>query len=98
MTNSENAKLESFAKHLSDNKTRIVTRALEQYIKNHENPPEKLQKSAIEEIQQLEKEVVRGYYCVNNHLFFIDNALAAEPEALPLLLHRRYWLNLGRGR
>ncbi len=83
LTKAENLRLESLARHLGDNKTTIVTRALEQYIKNHENPPETLQKAAKKEIQELEKDVVRGYYCKNNHLFFIDDALSAEPKLCP---------------
>lgn len=63
-------------------KTKIVTKAINNYIKSLESPPPPLRRAAHEEIMTREKEQVDGYICARGAPVLVAVGLA---QPAPLL-------------
>ena len=83
LTNREEEELNLLADSMGLNKTKIISRALQNYVKILENPPPVLRKNKVHEVMRLEEERVRGYVCANGHPVWIEWSWPSPPEYCP---------------
>ena len=83
LTGGEEEQLNLLAESTGINKTKIIARALQDYVKRLEDPPEPIKKSRLHEVMSVDKESVKGYACVSGHLLWLEWAWPSPPERCP---------------
>lgn len=80
MTDDEAARLSAVADHMGLEKTKIVAKALDEWIHRLENPPEVLKQAKYEKIMELGSEEGEGYICSRGHLFWLEGVPPTRRE------------------
>jgi len=82
-TQAEFEQLNIISESIASDKTKIITKALNNYLKALENPPPALKQASYEQIMSREKEQVNGYICSQGHPFWLEWAWPSEPVCCP---------------
>lgn len=82
-TEEESQALSHLIQHLNLDKAKIITKALEQYVAQLENPPERIRKAKTENIMKETKEQLNGYVCSRGHTFWLERAWPSPPVSCP---------------
>jgi len=64
-------------------KSRIVNKAIRQYIKTLQEVPAPLRRAREEEVQHLNNQPVNGYICGNGHAFYLEWEWPSPPRMCP---------------
>ena len=88
MTETEEERLNSVAAHLELEKTRIVAKALAQFVATLENPPKELKRAFVERVMKSDREDGEGYVCSHGHPFWIDSSWPSKPDFCPICADR----------
>ncbi len=83
LTKGEAEKLNMLSKSFQLEKTKIITKALDYYLKSLENPPEQLSQSKITSLMDSDTERVNGYVCSKGHSFWVEFEWPHIPQACP---------------
>ena len=101
MTEAEEDRLKAVAAHLGLDKTKVIAKALDQYIHGLENPPEAVSRAFIGEIMKSQREDGEGYVCAKGHPFWIDANWPSHPDFCPVcadrIIQRTWTANIKRG-
>lgn len=84
MTEEERARLDAVAAHLRLDMTKVIAKALDQFVHGLENPPEALSQAFIRNIVNSQREDGEGYVCSHGHPFWIDANWPSKPDFCPL--------------
>lgn len=84
MTEEEETRLNSVATHLDLEKTKIVAKALTQFLATLENPPDGLKQARHEKIMQSDTEPGQGYICARGHAFWLEWDWPSPPRSCPM--------------
>lgn len=84
MTEAEEERLNAVAAHLGLEKTKVIAKALDQFVHGLENPPEALSQAFIGDIVNSQREDGEGYVCSHGHPFWIDANWPSKPDFCPL--------------
>lgn len=68
---------------MSLDKTKVISKALEQYVKTLENPPPALRQASHEKIMQENNERLNGFICAQGHAFWLEWIWPAPPLSCP---------------
>ena len=82
-TPGESERLNIISESMTLDKTKVIGKALEQYVKTLEDPPQNLRKASYEQIMQQDKEKVNGYICAQGHTFWLEWVWPAPPLSCP---------------
>ncbi len=97
LTEQEEEQLDALSKGLEMKKTKIFTRALENYVKTLDEPPEPLKQAKKEMIMDVDTERVNGYICSNGHAFWLEFELSSKLKYCPTCGSedlRRTWMGI----
>lgn len=83
LTSRELAQLKLLAESMGVNKAKIISGALQEYVKTLENPPPALRKEKLHEIMNAEQERVNGYVCTKGHPLWLEWVWPSPPEHCP---------------
>ncbi len=83
LTGQEREQLQILSESTGLDKTKIIARALRDYIKTLEDPPSVLRKERQHEIMRAEQEQVSGYVCMNGHLLWLEWTWPSPPTYCP---------------
>ena len=83
LTGGEEDQLNLLAESTGINKTKIIARALQDYVKRLEDPPEPIKKNRLHDVMSVDKESVKGYVCGNGHLLWLEWAWPSDPMYCP---------------
>lgn len=83
LTGAELDLLNTVASGLDTDKTKVVTKSLNRYIKSLEDPPPTLRQASYEQIMQQDKEQLNGYICAKGHAFWLQWEWPSPPICCP---------------
>ncbi len=91
LTEAEAERLNLLSQTLNTEKTKILTQALDGYIKTLENPPPALRRASYEQIMKEGQERLSGFICSRGHAFWLEWVWPSPPESCPCCWRGEVW-------